>query len=599
MPKSDTWPGGVSIDSVSVMDSAGSCDSVLSSNSGFSDDSYLSAEERACLMFLEETIESLEVEDDSGLSDDESDCPINGLKENTSQRTSMYKNRSEELSAHEDPNKVTGKDRKPSQKYLVPPPSLLASRNAKIINKPMETSPKETPVAFIDVPDGFRSSPDLHQPRRTVPEEATYKVASSKKSTGQSVDVVDLPPSFTPEPPVQTSLQSDSKAKDGAPKSLEVKSQSKQEKVSSEVPLEFIPPPSDFMDEPVEKISLAYSPPPPVYNKPPERVPELPKIESGGSIKPTKVTKSDPECTSSGPLSHNVIGNPFNKASLKKAPHLTPLMVVQQSATDKPLMPLPSSEHSSATLKESSDPKSPPAVAPKPRKLPSNIVFKSHKDPGNTHSLLPQTERTQMDPKKIRMEALKKLGLLKNEEIETGHGVSPSHSPTFKAKTRPQSFCNPTDPIREPSRLPKSPIPDDVHLGDTLKYQDKKSREVSLKNQATRSYEIKTASLERTRSRMAANPVPKTTNPQRTQVELSPGQLRKSRARPFSAGSAKDFGIAHQVEDSTKSLKAAAAHPGNDGQKLHRSGISVMISPQGTNGENRREALKKLGLLRD
>ena len=40
-----------------------------------SDDSleYLSAEEKACLMFLEETIESLDTEDDSGLSNDEPD----------------------------------------------------------------------------------------------------------------------------------------------------------------------------------------------------------------------------------------------------------------------------------------------------------------------------------------------------------------------------------------------------------------------------------------------------------------------------------------------------------------------------------------------
>lgn len=40
-----------------------------------SDDSleYLSPEERACLMFLEETIESLETEEDSGLSNDEPD----------------------------------------------------------------------------------------------------------------------------------------------------------------------------------------------------------------------------------------------------------------------------------------------------------------------------------------------------------------------------------------------------------------------------------------------------------------------------------------------------------------------------------------------
>lgn len=38
-----------------------------------SDDSlqHLSAEERACLIFLEETIESLEAEEDSGLSTDE------------------------------------------------------------------------------------------------------------------------------------------------------------------------------------------------------------------------------------------------------------------------------------------------------------------------------------------------------------------------------------------------------------------------------------------------------------------------------------------------------------------------------------------------
>ncbi len=80
----------------------------------------------------------------------------------------------------------------------------------------METSPKEAPVAFIDAPDGFRSSPDLQKPRRAVPEEATSKVTTSKPSTGQSIDVVDLPPTFIPKPPVKTSLPSDSKAKDGA-----------------------------------------------------------------------------------------------------------------------------------------------------------------------------------------------------------------------------------------------------------------------------------------------------------------------------------------------------------------------------------------------
>ncbi|XP_073679612.1 specifically androgen-regulated gene protein [Garra rufa] len=585
MPKSDTWPRGVSVESVSGMDSAGSCDSVLSINSGFSDDSlvHLSAEERACLMFLEETIESLEVEDDSGLSNDEPDRPSNGLKGKNAQQIFIYQNRSDELSA----KNLIERDRKP-QKYLVPTPLLLASRNAKTVSKPMESSPKEAPVEYMDVPDGFRSSPDLQKPGRTISEEPASKVATSKPSIGHSSDGVDLPPSFIPEPPVRTSLTSDLKAKDVEPKSLEVKSQPKEKKVSSEVPLDFIPPPSDFMDKPAGKINLA-----PAYDEPPEWVPELPV--SGGSIKPTEMTKSDLE-SSSGPLSHNDIESLRKKASVKKAPHLAPLMLGNHSALDKPMTPSPSSEH---VPKDYSDSKSPPAVAPKPKKLPSNIILKSHKDQGTTHSLLPQAERPQMDPQKIRMEALKKLGLLKNEEVDSGHGLSPSHSPTFKAKTRPKSLCIPSEPIQEPSRLSESPVPGEVQLlGDALKHKELKTREGSLKKQTTRSYEIKTASLERTRSRNV-EPMPQTTIPDRTQVELSPGQLRKSRDRPPSAGSAKDFGIGQQVEDSAKSLSAATVQPGNDGQKLPRSGISVMISPHSKNGENRKEALKKLGLLRD
>ncbi|KAK7129375.1 hypothetical protein R3I94_017551 [Phoxinus phoxinus] len=694
MPKSDTWPGGVAIKSVSGMDSSESCDSVLSINSGFkSEDSleYLSVEERACLMFLEETIESLDVEEDSGLSMDEPDGLSNGLEGKTAHRIPVYQNNTEELSAHEDPNKVIGRDHKPSQKNLVPTPLLLASGNAKTISKPMESSHIEVPVAFIDAPDVFGSSPDHQQPGRTMSVKSALEVATARRKIGQSSDVVDLPPSFIPEPPVKTSLPSDSKAKDGIHKSLDVKSQPKQQKVSSAVPLEFIPPPSDFMDEPMKNISLTNSPlPPPANDGPPEWIPELPKMEphvSGGSIKPTEVTKSrtaDPE-TSRGPLSHNEIENLHKKASMNKASHLTPIKIVQHSVADKPMTPSSSSEHVPAVSKEYGDSKSPPAVAPKPKKLPSNIIFKSHKDSGSTHSLLLQSERTQMDPQKIRMEALKKLGLLKNEEVETGPSASPQ-SPKFKAKAHPKSPA-PVEPVQELSRLSESPGPGDMQLRvDTLKHQDTKSREGSFKKQPVRSYEIKLASLERPAAGIVIEPAPQMKTPDRTHVELSPGQLRKpqartpsvsrlsespvpgdvqlradtlkhqdtksregsfkqqpvrsyeikssslerpgpgiviepaaqmktpdrthvglspaqirkTQARTPSIGSAKDFGIGHQAEDSNKSLHAAAVQPGNDAQKLPRSnGISVMISPHSQNGENRREALKKLGLLRD
>lgn len=50
---------------------------------------HLSAEERACLVYLEETIEALEVQEDSGLSNDEPD-----LTEETRRRRVAGKSRS-------------------------------------------------------------------------------------------------------------------------------------------------------------------------------------------------------------------------------------------------------------------------------------------------------------------------------------------------------------------------------------------------------------------------------------------------------------------------------------------------------------------------
>ncbi|KAJ8259597.1 hypothetical protein GJAV_G00171250 [Gymnothorax javanicus] len=62
MPVSDTWLGGIAVETEGGMDGAGSCD-----GSGVSDASleHLSAEERECILFLEEMIESLETEEDS------------------------------------------------------------------------------------------------------------------------------------------------------------------------------------------------------------------------------------------------------------------------------------------------------------------------------------------------------------------------------------------------------------------------------------------------------------------------------------------------------------------------------------------------------
>lgn len=75
MPKRELWPAGLCSEPVTHIGSCGDMMSTTSTRSGSSDSSYdfLSAEEKECLLFLEKTIGSLEAEADSGLSTDESE----------------------------------------------------------------------------------------------------------------------------------------------------------------------------------------------------------------------------------------------------------------------------------------------------------------------------------------------------------------------------------------------------------------------------------------------------------------------------------------------------------------------------------------------
>ncbi|KAG8589282.1 hypothetical protein GDO81_006332 [Engystomops pustulosus] len=76
MPEKTLVTRHVGMEALNSVGSTGSCDSmesISSNHSAFSGDGYdhLSAEERECLMFLEETIDSLDNEEDSGVSNDE------------------------------------------------------------------------------------------------------------------------------------------------------------------------------------------------------------------------------------------------------------------------------------------------------------------------------------------------------------------------------------------------------------------------------------------------------------------------------------------------------------------------------------------------
>lgn len=83
--------------------------------------------------------------------------------------------------------------------------------------------------------------------------------------------------------------------------------------------------------------------------------------------------------------------------------------------------------------------------------------------------------------------------------------------------------------------------------------------------------------------------------------KISPNVLRNSRPRPASLGTGKDFaGIqVGKLADQEQSFKRLS-YQGQSRDKLPRpTCVSVKITPKGIPDEHRREALKKLGLLKE
>ncbi|XP_035594520.1 specifically androgen-regulated gene protein-like isoform X1 [Oncorhynchus keta] len=635
MAKSDTWPGGVAMESLINMDSAGSYDSVVSMNSGFSDDSleYLSVEERACLMFLESTIESLEMEEDSGLSNDEPD-PSSLAAEHD--HLSMGQTSLEDVSKlqHDD----SGRDRKSYLNCRVPTPLLLANGLASIQLKVTgATTHPSTPTAAIELkaplvatqPSTPGAVTDL-KPQKvitepTVPEVVTDpkapKIATVPKTSELSSDIkapglatITKVPVLSTEfktskttPSLATSDLPTDDSVDNMPKGVSVDSKPAKcnTKVPSELDLKLIPPPSDFRDDELEE-------------------------------------KSDPPVPAElrGPLTYNELEQLRRQVSMKRAAPASP--GAQDAPPSKPCVDLPVSAQALPSpsdvlptpIPEALEPKSRPAVAPKPKRLPSNIILKSHKL--DSHPSPSPIDRSMIDPQKVRREALRKLGLLKTEDGDSGPVVSsksrkswaspPSHSLVTTQTKAPAKIPTPAPvpaitltpvpaitltPVPAPALTPAlvpapvsatipapptTPAPVPAQFSDNAKTLPSPATLPSPPKHIPPPIGVKSATLERSgkglssyvasNASLRANQGPK--------VALSPGNLRNSRPRPASLGTGKDF----------VNVQGEASHPqpvhGESHNKLPRShGISVLICPNSKSGEDRREALKKLGLLGD
>lgn len=397
-----------------------------------------------------------------------------------------------------------------------------------------------------------------------------------------------------------------SKDKDG-----HLKIVSSQPPQASEMDLSLIPPPLDFMDEP--------EPPP--------------------GLRPSSVRPNNkPRVT----VDLEVL---CQRASTRGSSPVT------LEPPNKPPELSPSSPHRTPPP----EPRSPPAVAPKPKKLPANIILKSHKaapsDGGSGPSGPTSSDRLLLDPQRVHLEALRKLGLLKGDEAESGLVQSPKLSPqtrrSWAAPSPPVSPAAPHTPPLTPSHTrlcspspasscPPSPAavphpgpsapPEVVPAPAAFSDPDGPSedgppaaRDVSgatigaqvntpprtppsLIKQLPphRDKGVKSSTLERSGPGLSSYMAGQ---------ELNPSLLRNSRPRPASLGSRKEFsgtagggsqvGHAPSKEPVLRRSLPAFQHT-RDSQKLPRSqGISVLICPRSENEDERRQALKRLGLLRD
>uniref|UniRef100_A0A3B3RB26 Specifically androgen-regulated gene protein-like n=1 Tax=Paramormyrops kingsleyae TaxID=1676925 RepID=A0A3B3RB26_9TELE len=475
MPKSAVWPGSMTVEGIPSVAYDGSCDSTVSLGPALSNGSLedLSAAERECLMFLEETIESLEAEEDHASSS------ITDSKFHGSLSIFCVFDFMLHLPGWE------GDGGTGVQELRDPlPPAPHMGHSDRTIHPGVDVSPLKATQLNTELPD---------QPRST---------AESQNHEGQD----SVPP---------------------------------------EVSLELIPPPLDFRDDPLEQ--------------------------------------KDPVIR--GPLIHNDLQKLQNQASLKKSPPVSP------DPKGKPLPEhtlngsMPSSPTEVVPMHELGEQKSsPPTVAPKPKKLQDSA------SPTNSTTTSP-SERLVMDPQKVRMEALRKIGLLKADDVDCGVTHSPGHSPNdVNIVPASASTFKELHEARDRPALPGG-------------HQEQVNKPVNFPG-------VKSASLERSpcsprRHQAGRGSFGSHQGPSKAIGNGSPSSEHNSRPRPASLGNRHDLrgnislpntdAKASEVRDREKVAPQYVLGP----PKLPRSqGVSVVISPRGDVGEARREALRKLGLLK-
>ncbi|KAM8988396.1 specifically androgen-regulated gene protein isoform 1-T2 [Ara ararauna] len=470
---------------------SGSCDSMVSmasNHSQHSDNSYdyLSVEEKECLMFLEETIGSLDAEADSGVSTDETDCM------------------------------------EPSKLPRTWPKSDSNTRELENGAPPLQQEAEQK--------SGKNSSAFPSSAPAVVPSSGYYSLPRiTRVANGASDSKATV---YTVEDPVPGDKSVQEMAKEDRLDQPSIRSQVK----SLESLL--IQPPDPFQDE---LVSHEWS-----------RSNRLDDKRETAKETKTWMSWGQPE-----------------KSTLEEAP-------------------------------QDPDTKRGPPTAPKPRKLPPNIILKTSKnspvalaaEPNQKVKASPaslasdataeKVNSGHLDPKereKARREALEKLGLSQDRREPSVH-----LQPTAHPQPKEVPFPIPAVPEARNGAVERS-VPGVRQMTFKSNTLERSGVGLSSYMASAKEQSVKTSSSLGKMSFIE---------------RLAPSFLRSSRPRPVSLGMGKDFaGLKEpgQVEQEKSSKRRS--HPLQSFPRPSRASVGVKISPKGATDENRREALKKLGLLKE
>lgn len=598
MPKRELWPAGPCSEPVTHI---GSCDSMMSTtsaHSGSSDSSYdfLSAEEKECLLFLEKTIGSLEAEADSGLSTDESEpatSPRSFRALPIAQQAPQGNPEVIDTQQVPSPKRVDQSSRPPespslgfrSGSYSLPR-NLHLGRSQNLRESATQTNSQgsQTPGLFLAEPDKGQTSQGTKR----------FQPPAPSRETTLDLNTVLIPPpeafqDIRPKQSGEESLPKDLGEKRHTPQAHTLVSSQKKE-------------PSETMSH--KATEKGWTEDPQQQQRPPAQASQNPRAEEAplpSGVKPN--TQQAPQAAS-------------------KARRLPPNIVLKSSR---------SSFHSH------------------PQNWLSNHTEAT--DSGPVPSSL-------QEQKKARREALEKLGLPQDQDdpsllvnkhtsslkVKEAQAQSPSQAlatvqqatpalvpgaASVAGKASPMKAVTPAAssgkswiPAQEspPGKVAAAksmpiPIPKTSKVNSSL-IQPKPDPPLTLRESSIpvlRQINFKSNTLERSGVGLssylsAAEKDPKSQTSTSlgkspTLDKVSPSVLRNSRPRPASLGMAKDF---NEIQGG----KLVGLGQGQPSQQLSFKGqshdklprppcVSVKITPKGIPDGHRREALKKLGLLKE